>query len=46
MKLRRTVREANVEFCERCRTVCDDRCRADAVRQRNLDRARLLGVRL
>jgi hypothetical protein len=46
MKLRRKPREPRVEFCDQCGNVCDDRCRAEAARQRNLDRARLLGVRL
>jgi hypothetical protein len=46
MKIRRRPRELSVDFCDRCSMLCDDRCRAEAARQRNLDRARLLGVRL
>jgi hypothetical protein len=46
MKLRRLRREPRVEFCDHCGNVCDDRCRAEAERQRNVDRVRLLGVRL
>lgn len=32
-------KEEEIEFCDRCGSVCDSRCRADALRERNYDRA-------
>ena len=32
--LRREKREPRVDFCDRCARVCDERCCADAVRER------------
>lgn len=36
MKLRKT--KVDVEFCDRCSRVCDSRCRAEKVRQKNVER--------
>lgn len=32
-------KDEEIEFCDRCGSVCDSRCRADALRERNYDRA-------
>ena len=37
---------AQVEFCERCGSVCDASCRAEAVRDLYLQRALRYGLRL
>lgn len=38
--------QPTVAFCDRCSTVCDDRCRADAVVSAARDRVVALGFRL
>jgi hypothetical protein len=45
LKLFKRPRERAVQFCERCGTVCDAACRADAMRDRARERAILLGTR-
>lgn len=35
-----------VEFCERCSTVCDRRCRSKGVREQGLAKATRFGPRL
>jgi hypothetical protein len=35
-----------VEFCERCGSVCDQRCRADTLRDQARTRALTAGLRL
>jgi hypothetical protein len=44
-KLFKRTRERVVHFCERCGSVCDSACRADAVRDRAREQAILLGAR-
>ncbi|MGH3003869.1 MAG: hypothetical protein ACRDM1_14610 [Gaiellaceae bacterium] len=39
MKLFRRTKEVVVEFCERCSSVCDQACRARAIRDRARDGA-------
>ena len=38
--------EAQVDFCDRCGSVCDARCRADALRTQAFDRVLRFGGRL
>jgi hypothetical protein len=37
---------AEVAFCDRCGSVCDARCRADALRAQAFDRVLRLGGRI
>ena len=37
---------AEVEFCDRCGSVCDTRCRANALRARAFDRVLRFGGRI
>lgn len=41
----RRTRELTVSFCERCGSVCDSACRAEAVREHALRRALAYGWR-
>jgi len=38
-------RSARVEFCDRCGSVCDHRCAANALRERALDQGFRAGPR-
>lgn len=45
LRLFKRTRELTVSFCERCGSVCDSVCRAEAVRERALRRALVYGWR-
>ena len=45
LKLFRSTRERVVSFCERCGSVCDSVCRADAIREHARQRALAIGWR-
>jgi hypothetical protein len=44
--IRRTSNGEQVEFCERCGSICDQACRAEALRDQALIRGLLSGWRL
>ena len=47
MKLFRPMsRRADVEFCDRCGSICDERCRRAALRDRAFDRVLRFGGRI
>jgi hypothetical protein len=45
LRLLRKSKALAVEFCDRCARVCDVGCRAEAIRERALERALRFGVR-
>jgi hypothetical protein len=45
LKLFKKTRELAVEFCDRCRHVCDAACRRNTIIERTRERALLPGMR-
>jgi hypothetical protein len=46
MTFRKKREPGRVDFCDRCGSVCDARCRADAARRRSVESALRHGFRL
>jgi hypothetical protein len=46
MKLIRSKRRHDVTFCDRCSSVCDARCRSNAMRESSQDRVLEHGFRI
>ena len=46
MRLLKSDRPVRVEFCERCESVCDTSCRAEALRDANLQTLLRHGLKL